>query len=127
VAVGAVALVDGALLMVKRANPPEAGRWTLPGGRVEPDETLEAAVVREVREETGLSARCGPLRGWAQRISPGFNYVILDFDIVVDDQASPLKPGGDASDAAWVPREGVSSLETVSGLCEFLREHGVIV
>src|SRR5690606_15457197 len=54
VCVGAVVMHDGALLLVQRAHDPEAGSWSLPGGRVEPGEPLWEAVVREVREETSL-------------------------------------------------------------------------
>ncbi|MBB3965834.1 NUDIX hydrolase [Rhizobium metallidurans] len=43
------------ILLVQRANPPDMGCWTLPGGRVDPGETLEQAAVREVFEETGLT------------------------------------------------------------------------
>jgi acetyl-CoA carboxylase carboxyl transferase subunit beta len=44
----------GRLLLVKRARDPQRGRWSVPGGRVEPGESLEAAAVREALEETGL-------------------------------------------------------------------------
>ncbi|MGI8799897.1 MAG: NUDIX hydrolase, partial [Pseudonocardia sp.] len=47
----------GRLLLVQRVNEPGAGRWSLPGGRVEPGETDQDAVVREVAEETGLQVR----------------------------------------------------------------------
>jgi ADP-ribose pyrophosphatase YjhB (NUDIX family) len=45
---------DGAVLLVQRGRPPEQGHWGLPGGKVDWMETVEAAVVREVHEETGL-------------------------------------------------------------------------
>ncbi len=45
----------GRLLLIKRGHEPEAGRWSVPGGRIEPGESDEQALVREVREETGLT------------------------------------------------------------------------
>ena len=63
VAVGGVAVLDGSVLLVRRATPPQAGRWTIPGGHVEPGETLASAVERELLEETGLRVTCGPFLG----------------------------------------------------------------
>ncbi|MEU6093717.1 (deoxy)nucleoside triphosphate pyrophosphohydrolase [Streptomyces sp. NPDC047079] len=57
VVVGAALLKDGRLLAARRSAPPElAGRWELPGGKVEPGETPECALVRELREELGVTA-----------------------------------------------------------------------
>ncbi|MEU3978627.1 (deoxy)nucleoside triphosphate pyrophosphohydrolase [Streptomyces sp. NPDC026672] len=57
VVVGAALLDDGRLLAARRSAPPElAGRWELPGGKVEPGETPEAALERELREELGVEA-----------------------------------------------------------------------
>ena len=60
---GAV-IKDGAgrLLLIKRGHEPEAGRWSLPGGRIEPGESDEQALVREIGEETGLTVTVGRLR-----------------------------------------------------------------
>src|SRR3954454_8284206 len=58
VVVGAALVRDGRLLAARRTTPPEAaGRWELPGGKVDPGETADAAVVREVTEELGCRAQ----------------------------------------------------------------------
>jgi len=126
VAVGAVAVVDGAVLLVQRANPPQAGRWTVPGGRVEPGETLASAVEREMGEETGLEVRCGPFLGWVERMGAGYHFVILDFSVHGPADAPDPRAGGDARAARWVPLHDVSNVALVDGLEEFLREHGVV-
>ena len=54
IGVGGVLLKEGKGLIVQRANNPGKGRWTIPGGYVEQDEKIEDAIVRELREETGL-------------------------------------------------------------------------
>jgi len=124
-AVGAVARAGGALLLVRRSNPHERGRWSLPGGKVEPGELLSAAVERETAEETGLAVSCGAFVGWAERIGPTHHFVILDFEVAMDGAQVPVA-GGDAAEVAWVPLEALGSVELVSGLEDFLRRHGVI-
>ena len=59
----------GRLLLIQRGHDPEAGRWSLPGGRIEPGESDEQAVVREIQEETGLRVTCGPLVGSVMRLT----------------------------------------------------------
>lgn len=97
----------------------------MPGGRVELGESLSVAVVREVREETGLEAVSGPMIGWVERISPDYHFVILDFEVTVLDERDPVA-GDDAAEARWVPLANVADLTLVDGLAEFLYDNGII-
>ena len=66
--VGAVIRDDeGRLLLIKRGHEPGAGLWSLPGGRIEPGETDTEALVREMREETGLTVKVGRRLGSVRR------------------------------------------------------------
>lgn len=123
--VGAVVVVDDAVLLVRRANPPGRGRWSLPGGRVESGETLREAVVREVAEETGLRVVCDRLVGWVERIDDDHHFVILDFAATPLDDQEP-RAGSDAADVRMVPVWEVAELDLVDGLIEFLGDHGVV-
>jgi 8-oxo-dGTP diphosphatase len=125
VCVGAVVVVDDELLLIRRGHGPGAGEWSVPGGRVEPGETLAEAVVREVAEETGLEAVCGSLLGYVERIHDDRHFVILDFNATVLQGDQP-RAGDDAVEARWVPLHEVAELRLVDGLAEFLHEHGVI-
>jgi ADP-ribose pyrophosphatase YjhB (NUDIX family) len=60
-AVLAVVMRAERVLLVRRANPPDRGRWGFPGGRIEPGEALAAAAIRELAEETGVIAESGPV------------------------------------------------------------------
>jgi ADP-ribose pyrophosphatase YjhB (NUDIX family) len=93
---------------------------------VEPGEDLASAVEREVREETGLEVRCGALLGWAERMGPGYHFVILDFTVTVPDHCPDPVARSDAAAVAWVPLEDVAAVLLVEGLEEFLRAHAVI-
>ena len=122
--VGAVAVRDGRLLLVRRGHGPAAGEWSVPGGRVEWGETLAAAVVREVAEETGLEVLCEGFADWAERIGEHHHYVIADFWVAVVSEGQPVA-ASDAAEARWVPLEELDDLHLTSGLSDFLRNIGV--
>ena len=124
VAVGAIVVADGALLMVRRRDAPGAGQWSIPSGRVEPGEQLRQALAREVREETGLEVIVGDLAGWVERFAEGVHYVILDFYAGPVERKRELTAGDDAADARWVPFAEVAGLDLVDGLLDFLRGVG---
>lgn len=104
----------GRLLLVRRANDPGRGRWSLPGGRVEPGETDGTALVRELAEETGLNVEPGAPVGSLTR-EP---YLINDYRCAVLD--GRLTPGDDASDAKWVDRTEITRMEHHDELTEDL-------
>jgi 8-oxo-dGTP diphosphatase len=125
VCVGAVAVAGDRLLLVRRGREPGQGLWSIPGGRVEAGESLVEAVERELVEETGIVARCGPLLGVAERREGDHHFVILDYLVDVAEAGAPA-PGTDAEEAAWVPLDEVTGWPLVPGLAGFLAANGVL-
>jgi ADP-ribose pyrophosphatase YjhB (NUDIX family) len=124
--VGAVVFdAQGRLLMIQRGHDPGAGLWSIPGGRIEPGETDEQAVVRELLEETNLQVMVGTLVGSVRREGPGGTVIdIRDYTATV--AAGTLRAGDDAADARWVTAAEMARLEVTEGLIEALTEWGVL-
>lgn len=129
-AAGAVVRDDqDRLLLVRRGREPGLGRWSLPGGRVQPGESPEQAAVREVEEETGLRVVVTGPAGSVERAGPGdVLYEIEDYYAHVEPGGDPawLVAGDDALDANWFPLHRLDSLELVDGLTDALEEWGVL-
>ena len=115
----------GRLLLVRRGHEPEAGRWSLPGGRVDPGESDPQAVVREVHEETGLWVEPGRLVGAVERPAPG-GAVFDIHDYAASVGGGRLASGDDAADARWVHPRDLDRLPLTSGLARTLAEWGVL-
>jgi len=112
-------------LLVKRGHEPGKGLWSLPGGRVEADESDTAALVREMREETGLIVTPGRLLGSVRRPAPGGGMLeIKDFEATVTGGA--LAAGDDAAEVRWVDACELASLPLTPGLVEALTSWGVL-
>jgi 8-oxo-dGTP diphosphatase len=111
---------NGRLLLVLRANDPGRGLWSVPGGRVEPGEADEAAVRREIDEETGLSVTVGALCGVVERPAPTGVFVIYDYLCTIID--GTLTAGSDAADVRWVDPAGFAALDRAGGLVDLLAE-----
>ncbi len=111
---------DGRLLLIRRANAPGRGRWSLPGGRVEPGESDAAAVIREVAEETGLIVTAHEHVGSVKRQGPGVIFDIHDYRcaVVGGDPAA----GSDASGLRWVDDAEFSALDGAGALSELLAD-----
>jgi 8-oxo-dGTP diphosphatase len=115
----------GRLLLIRRGHSPGRGRWSVPGGRVEPGETDEQALVREIREETGLLVRAGRLVGAVRRPAPGGAvFDIRDYAATVT--GGTLAAGDDADDARWAARAELAALPLTDGLVDALTEWGVL-
>ncbi|HEY5876240.1 MAG TPA: NUDIX domain-containing protein [Ilumatobacteraceae bacterium] len=126
VCVGAVVVHRGELLLVQRGRGAGQGSWSVPGGRVEWGETLEAAVRRELHEETGLQALDVAPLGVVERIDETWHFVIHDFVVTVDSTDGACA-GDDAAALAWVPLAEVGTRSgMVPGLVEFLADHGIL-
>jgi 8-oxo-dGTP diphosphatase len=103
VAVGGVVVTAGpSILLVQRANPPLAGRWSLPGGKLRGGEPIARAVEREVLEETGIRVAAGALVEVVEIVAEGHHYVIHDHLCTPIDPAQVPTPGDDATEARYV-------------------------
>lgn len=118
---------DSACLLVRRANPPDAGRWGFPGGKIETGESIRDAAVRELHEETGLMARAG-------RVFTGVD--VLDHDpegtlrqhfvligVLCHGAQGTLNAGGDALEARWFDLDELetATLATSFGVADVAR------
>lgn len=119
--VGGVIAVDGRVLFVRDAKSAHAGRWTLPGGYVEYDERFDDAVVREVREETGLETAVEGLVAVRHRPDPGNNTTYVAFGLRV--VGGTLLPGGDGLEVdrvAFLTPEQMTAERRLTGLSRMI-------
>jgi len=123
VGVGAVIVQENRVLLIRRGQAPLLGEWSLPGGVLECGETLCEAVVREVREETGLTVETGEMLGVYERIIRSedrsedrsgdgrvrYHYVLIDF--LCRPASGDLKAASDAADVRWFRPEELDALK----------------
>ena len=103
--------------------------WSVPGGRVEPDESNESATAREVLEETALRVDVGPLVGTVERDALGGGvYVINDHLCAPAPGADPaaVRAGDDADAVAWYTADEIGRLDCVPGLVDALESWGIL-
>ncbi len=123
-AVSAAIFRDGRVLIVRRARAPARGVYTLPGGGVELGETLEEAVIREVREETALEIEPIALAGYRQAIARDGegrierHFVILPF--AARWIAGAVSLNEELAEARWLKSDELAGLTTTEGLAQIV-------
>jgi bifunctional NMN adenylyltransferase/nudix hydrolase len=118
--VDAVVRCAGHVLLVRRGSPPGQGLWALPGGFLEPRETLLESAMRELREETGLGAHPSSLRRALTRVAVfshperslrGRTITHAHFFELRDERLPAVKGGDDAAAAEWISLDALPGLE----------------
>jgi mutator protein MutT len=119
VGIGALIFQRGRILMARRGKEPLKDWWSLPGGAVETGETLDQAVRREVREETGLEVQ--PVRMFEifERImhdaegTTEYHYVLIDYVCRVT--GGTLCAGDDVAYVQWMRQDELAGLQITEG------------
>jgi len=120
--VGAIIFAGDKVLLVERAGEPLKGWWSIPGGLVETGETIEQALRRETREETGLELEQVTRFDLFERIMRDadgraeYHYVLVDY--ICKYGAGELRPGDDVSRAEWVDFKNLRSYKVTAGTIE---------
>jgi ADP-ribose pyrophosphatase YjhB (NUDIX family) len=117
VGVGAIVFdAEGRVLVIQRGKPPSEGLWSVPGGKLEPHETLAQAVARETREETGLDVEVGALACVLERFAADYHFVLLDYHARV--VGGTLAAASDARAARFVTLAELAALPVTEGLVD---------
>lgn len=114
-AVGVVCLRASEVLLIRRGQPPRAGEWSLPGGRVEWGEMVRAAALRELYEETSVEADIVALVDVVDGLfdaqkGPEFGRHYLLVDFAARWRSGEPRAGDDAMEARFFPLEGARTL-----------------
>ncbi|MFA5923542.1 MAG: NUDIX hydrolase [Methylococcaceae bacterium] len=109
------------ILLIQRNQPPAMGFWSIPGGKLEPGESLAEACQREIKEETGLDTEVKNIVAVVERRVEGFHYVIIDYLAqLADEENSQPVAQSDVSEARWVSLENLFDYHLVAGLAEII-------
>ena len=113
VGVGGAVVQDGKLLLVRRASRYGRGNWQIPGGFIEPDETIELAVVREVAEEAGVQAEVVGVLGVRSRYNPDNGNSIYVILLMRPITGEPTPDGKEVDRAGYFTLEEIQAMEQV--------------
>jgi len=127
VGIGAVIAHEGKIVLVKRGNEPSKGKWSIPGGLVELGESLEHAVIREVKEETCLDVENPSLIDVVDNVDLDekskvkYHYVIIDYLVHVKN--GTVQAASDAAELRWVPFDEVEKYDLTTSFRLFFRHN----
>ena len=127
VGIGSVIIQDGKIALIKRGNEPSKGKWTIPGGLVELGESLEAAVIRETKEETLLDVENPQLIDVVDNVDLDeqskvkYHYVIIDYLVHV--KAGTIQAASDAEELRLVPFLEVEDYNLTASFRLFFRKN----
>ncbi len=127
VGIGAVVIQDGKIALIKRGNEPGKGKWSIPGGLVELGENIEAAVIRETKEEVCLEVENPKLVDVVDNVDLDeqgkvkYHYVIVDYLVQV--KAGTIQAASDAAELRWVPFDEVESYNLTASFRVFFRNN----
>lgn len=126
VSVGALIRENGRVLLIKRANEPSKGKWSIPGGLVEVGEGVRDAVAREVLEELGLRIRVGDLIGVFENVVRdgvgGIRYHFVILDYFAEPVSGVLRGNGEVADVRWCSPVEAWGLRLTSTTRRLLRQ-----
>jgi len=135
IAVGGVVIHRERALLIRRGNPPLEGQWSIPGGLLEPGETLAQGVSREIAEETGLEVEVRELIEIFERIDPGaqlagdgsahsaspqYHFVILDY--LCEMRGGTAHAGGDALEFTWAREDELQRYDLTAAMVRVLQK-----
>ena len=126
VGVGAIIIEGDRVVLMKRANPPIQGQWSIPGGVLEVGEMVRAAAIREAREETGLVVEPGELLGVYDRILRDpekrvqYHYVLIDY--LCRTTGGQLQAATDAAEVGWFTRTELPALNLAEDTEDVIRK-----
>jgi len=107
--VGVLCYKDEHILMIQRGTAPRKGEWSIPGGRIEAGESERTAALRELMEETSITADLGDKIATIPAVFEGYNYRLHDY-IASYVSGDPVA-GDDAADCRFVPISEVADME----------------
>ncbi len=127
VGIGILIVRDCHIALIKRGNEPSKGKWTIPGGLVELGESVEAAVIREAKEETCLDVEKPELIDVVDNVDfdehgkVKYHHVIVDYLVHV--KGGDINAASDAEELRWVPFDEVEGYNLTASFRLFFRQN----